>query len=52
MPAITVGTDFKGNTSSDAARPPLTGTEGKVFSGMLEVTSSTDMFASASSGEM
>ena len=33
MPAITVGTDFKGNNSSAAARPLLTGTEGRVFSG-------------------
>ena len=52
MPAITVGIDFKGNTSSDEARPTLTGTEGKVFSGMLEVTSSINMSASASSREM
>ena len=52
MPAITVGTDFKGNTSSAAARPPLTRMEGEVFSVMLEVTSSTGMFASTSSREM
>ena len=52
MPAISVGIDFKGNTSSAEARPALTGTEGKVFYGMLEVTSSTDMSVSTSSREM
>ena len=52
MPAITVGIDFKGNTSSAEARPPLAGTEGKVFSGIVEVTSSIDMSASTSSRQM
>ena len=52
MPAITVGTTFKGNTSSAEARPPLTRTGGKVYSGILEVTSSTVMSVSTSSREM
>ena len=40
MPAITVGTDFRGNTSSAVARLPLAGQVGGVFSGILEATSS------------
>ena len=52
MLAITVGTDFKGNTSLAEARPPLTGTEGRVFSGILEVTSLTVVSVSASLREM
>ena len=47
MPALTVGTDFRGNTSSAEARPG-----GRVFSWMLEVTSSTVMSVSGSSREI
>ena len=47
---MTVGTDFKGKTSCAVARPPLAGGVGGVFSGTLEVTSST--VASVSSMEM
>ena len=39
MPAITVGIDFKGKTSSAVARPPPSGRVGGVFSGILEVAS-------------
>ena len=52
MPAITMGTDFRGNTSSAVAGPPLAGIEGRIFSGMLEVTSLTVMSLSTSSREM
>ena len=37
---MTVGTDFKGKTSSAEARPPLAGRVGRMFSRILEVTSS------------
>ena len=52
MPAMTLGTDFKGKTSSAEARPPLAGRVGRVFSRILEVTSSTVISVSASSREM
>ena len=41
MHAITVGSYFRGNTSSAVARPPLTGMVEGVFSGILGVTSLT-----------
>ena len=49
---MTVVTNFRGNISSAVARPPLGGIGGRVFSGMLEVTSFTVMSVSASSREM
>ena len=52
MPAMTVGTDFKGKTSSAEARPPLAGRVGRVFSRILDVTSSIVASVSISSREM
>ena len=52
MPAITVGTDFRGKTSSAEGRPPLAGRAGRVFSGIVEVTSSIVASASVSSRDM
>ena len=52
MPAITVGSDFRGNTSSAVARPPLVGRVGEVFSGILEAISSVVVPVSGSSREM
>ena len=49
---MTVGTDFKGKTSSAEARPPLAGRVGRIFSGILEVTSSIVVSVFASSREM
>ena len=52
MPAITVGTDFRGSTSSAVARPPLVGRVGEVFLEILEATSSVVVPVSGSSREM
>ena len=51
IPAMTVGTDFKGKISSAVARPPLAGVDG-VCLGILEVTSSIVASVSISSMEM
>ena len=52
MPAITVGTDFRGNTSSAVARLPLAGMVDGVFSGMLGVASQIVAPVSVPSVEM
>ena len=52
MPAINWGTDFKGNTSSAVARPPLAGRVGGVFSRDIGSTSSIVAPVSVSSVEM
>ena len=52
MPVITVGTDFRGNTSSTVARLPLVGRVGEVLSGIFEATSSAVVPVSGSSREM